>query len=869
MERQSLKLLFLPMNRAKEESTVLQSNTVRISSTRKLSCSSLSSTTTPTKQQNQNQRFVGGGSAASGIRTLFTNHGVSSPHPLSSPLSPRKNIFRSSKMSVTEPADSGSGRQAQQTLQFQLIDNDEHGDDDVDGANSSSLSPERRHQIPDSAPFRVQVTNISSQHVEEEIIYYFGGDKLIKTIHFRKEGEKAEIEYFSKEGLLHAQTRDEKEFKGRILKVFVRQNRESVGRVTSRVSGDYTRQYESADSHFSGSGRNYSRQNNRNHYNSQSSLNSDRHSQSGRFEKGNRNNHYGTMPAGGYHDRRGGGNRNGGYNNDSSRYNNNDNNRSFRAPRNPNYERQHSGPNYNRYNDNENNHGGGPLQRSGSYQHNSTSNDCRYSTAQYQSQPPASISARSRTESHNTYNDNGFSRTSSRMSVATTTNQEDHPTTVKKPTTNPFGDAKPVDTQARLLELEKRHAEKSKSTTTTTSNSDENSGGDHENTAPPPAAAAPISDSQMTRSSTSSHKSYHGAYQGHHHKPYSGGTKTAGAAPAPQQTTHHQTTYEQGAPPGSVVIKKRESIDVEKMKDADEVPPVDPIQYPTADNKKMSTASESAQSEMNKSTSSELPPPHPSSSGTSSRGGGGRGKHRATMSTYTARGHHHHHHQLQKSVTMGQIEKTSTTSSGAAEASGDTGDVVTKTSHHQKRRYQDRKEANRRSSISGESESAKTEKSTMSTSAPSHRGALRGGRGGAARGVARGGKARLDYNGSHSYNRKEEDVTTTTTEQKKPEEIQNQQKTSAAAVVKVTSSSATKTTPVEGGQTVRVRDCWGNWKVLARGAKPSVVKDTPTIYTITNSRGVKALTCSLECYQQNQQQVSFLIYGRIIAVVLW
>lgn len=756
-------------------------------------------------------------------------------------------------MSVTEPADSGSVRQAQQTLQVcdqtiqpftegvswaqlmeeeELLDNQiNHGDDDVDGsgANSSSLSPERRRQIPDSAPFRVQVTNISSQHVEEEIIYYFGGDKHIKTIAFRKEGEKAEIEFFTQEGLLNALTRQEKEFKGRVLKVFVCQNRDSVGRVTSRVSGDYSRQYESADSHFSGTGRNYNRSNRNSHYNSQSSLNSDRHSQSGgRFDKGNRNNHYGTMPAGGYHDRRGG-NRNGGYSNDS-RYNNNgnDNNRSFRAPRNPNYERQHSGPNqsYNRY-DNENGHHGGPLQRSGSYQHNSSSNDCRYSTQQYQysQNQPASISARSRTESHNTH-DNGFSRTSSRMSVSTTNQDGDHQ--VKKPTTNPFGDAKPVDTQARLLELEKRQAEKTKTsstTTTTTSNSDE-AGGDHENTAP--VAPASIADTQMTRSSTSSHKSYHGAYQGHHQKPYGGGGR-GGHHNAPSQ--HHQQpqtqTYEQGAPPGSVVIKKRESVDVEKMKDNDEVPPVDPIQYPTADNKKMSTASESAQSDMNKSTSSELPPPHPSSSGMSTRGG--RGKHRATMSTYTARGgghhggahhhHHHHHHQLQKSATMGQIEKTSTSGAVAA-AVGESGDTTLDdskisqtsgpTTHHQKRRYQQDRTANRRSSISGESESAKTEKSTTSTTS---RGALRGGRGVGRGMAARGGKARLDYNGSNSYNRtasEKEDVTTTTTSTVPKEELQ--QKTSAttvAAAVKAAPappppvSTATKTTTSIEGQTLQ------------------------------------------------------------------
>ncbi|CAL2035681.1 unnamed protein product [Caenorhabditis brenneri] len=628
----------------------------------------------------------------------------------------------SSKMSVTEPADSGSGQKAQQILQVceenvsswaQMMeeeefpqDLDEDGTDEVDGGvtGDSSLSPERRRNIPEHPPFRAQITNISSTHVEEELIFYFGGDN-IKHVDFRKEDGNAEFEFHNKDGLLHALTRHDKEFKERVLKVFVRQNRESLGRVTSRQRREF--------------------QKNRNHYNSQSSLNSDRGG--GRYDRGNRNNYqgYGTMPAGGFYDRRGEfeGNRSGhgGYSNDS-RFNNN--NGSFRAPRfqNPGYDRQNSGPQYNHQYREHDEHPG-PLQRSGSYQHHRSSNDCRFSQG-YHQQPAGSISARSRTESHSTnqqHFDNGFSRASSRLSVATASEE---PAAVKKVSSNPFGDAKPVDTQAKLLELEKRRAEKSSQQSH--KSTEDQAVGDHENTAP--------DTTQSTRSSTSGHKQpQHGGY---HNQQRGGNHHHRGGPHHHQQQQQH--SYEQGAPPGSVVIKKRESIDHQHEKKDEEVPPVDPIQYPTSDVKKMSTASDSAQSDMNKSTSSDLPP-HPSHSTSSSHHRGNRG--RPAQKTYTARGggHHHHHNQLQKSATMGQIEKGSLVNKN--DSLGAAGDVSSnlddsKASQssqnsgaggHKQRRYQDR--SYRRSSISGGSDSGATNTSTTTRGEKSQRGG-RGGRGG-------------------------------------------------------------------------------------------------------------------------------------------
>ncbi|CAO4368663.1 unnamed protein product [Caenorhabditis nigoni] len=755
----------------------------------------------------------------------------------SSPIKILRRLSNSSslKMSVTEPADSGDSSATktsatatgtQQTLQVnnetttttttviqqaQPIDepvswaklmeeeefnnSDIENDDDqdeVDGGGTTSSSPDRRRPLPDSAPFRVQIANISSQHVEEELIYYFGGDQ-IKSIDIRKEDGNAEIEFETKNGLIHALTRHEQKFKGRVLKVYVRQNRESVARVTSRYSGDY-RQYESADSHFN-SGRR-GNMSNRNHYNSQSSLNSDRHSQSGRYEKGSRNhNHYGTMPAGGYHDRRGGNrNNNSNYNNANNDYNN----RSFRAPRQP-YDRQHSGGYDLHHHQN-----GGPLQRSGSYQHNSSSNDCRLSSQNYQYQhQPGSIAARSsRTESTN-YNDNGFSRTSSRMSLSQ--NPED--VAPKKPAANPFGDAKPVDTQAKLLELEKRRAEKQKEV------KDEQLAGDHE------SAGTTVSHESVRSGGGSSFK----------HQNPRGGQHYQG--PRHHQGSHHhqnqeeQHSYDQGAPPGSVVIKKRESIDHQHqqhhqnqnqslLKD-DETPPVDPIQYPTEDVKKMSTASESAQSEMNKSTSSEAPAAATSSASSSHHQNphprGARG--RPSIKPYTARGGHHHghhHHQLQKSATMGQIEKTTTTSSKDSGAAGDAtvvaasgGGSAQNQSGHQKRKYADRG-GYRRSSISGGSESGKTEKSTSSvTTTTAPRGNYQQRRGGRGGGASRGG------GGAYSSRKSQDggEKNSTIIEEKKENQNQKDDKTPSTTTVKPSESAeASKPTTTSSGDATTTQD---------------------------------------------------------------
>lgn len=311
--------------------------------------------------------------------------------------------------------------------QFNKITDDDDGEtEEADGGETTeNSSPERRgrRNIPTEPPFRVQITNISSQHVEEELIYYFGGESHIKRVDIRKEDGNAEFEYFTRDGLLLALKKQDVEFKGRVLKVFVRQNRESVARVTSRHSQqEYGRPYESNDSHFSGksSSQNYRRS----HYNSQNSLNSDKH---GRYDKGNRSNHYGTMPAGGFHDRRGGGSYRG---SNDCRFNNNG---SFRAPRNPNYDRQNSSGRDDYHHGN-----GGPLQRSGSYQHNHNHSNTKDYGRQYSNHNhysnyhggggPGSISARSRTESHSTTNNyDAFSRTSSRMSLAATGTVEETP----------------------------------------------------------------------------------------------------------------------------------------------------------------------------------------------------------------------------------------------------------------------------------------------------------------------------------------------------------------------------------------------------------------------------------------------------------
>lgn len=663
---------------------------------------------------------------------------------LSAAGSPYKKFkFRSSKMSVTEPADSGSGNKSQQILQVcdqtiqpltegtvswaQLMEEEEFNNisdsndgDECDGAGGdTSRSPDRR-RIPDYPPFRVQIANISSTHVEEELIFYFGGDN-IKSVEFRKEDGNAEFEFFSKDGLLHALTRQNQEFKGRVLKVYVRQNRESVARVASRYSGD--RQYESTDSHFSQRRNNDSHRSSRSHYNSQNSLNSDRGT-GGRYNNRNNynSNHSGTMPAGGFHDRRGG-NRNGGYSNDARGYNNYNNttsqdNRSFRAPKNPGYDRQNSGPQSYYHNNRGYEEHAGPIQRSGSYQHNRSSNDCRYNN--YNNHPG---SVWSRTDSHSTNNhyDNGLSRTSSRMSVA---NTSEEPMT-KKPSANPFGDAKPVDTQARLAEMERRRAEKQSQQS---QKSEDQAVGDHENTAPEVSA-------QSTRSSTSSHKPHPQQHQGNYgHKGGQGHHGGPRGHHAQQSGSH---SFDQGAPPGSVVIKKRESIDQEKHQKDDEVPPVDPIQYPTADVKKMSTASESAQSDMNKSTSSDLPPHTHSSHSNTSHHRGNRG--RPAMKTYMARGGGHH--QLQKSATMGQIEKGSVQPAAAA------GDVSTSSvnlddsknsqtsqTSQQKRRYNDR--SYRRSSISGGSDSGGAPRGEKSQRGTHQRG----------RGTGRGGGGALRNN---------------------------------------------------------------------------------------------------------------------------
>ncbi|CAI2349312.1 unnamed protein product [Caenorhabditis sp. 36 PRJEB53466] len=590
---------------------------------------------------------------------------------------PTKAYKSCNKMSVTEPADSGSARATQQILQVcnemeagkswaQLMeeevqfeqlesggDSEAEGTDEVDGGDSAS--PERPRRIPDAAPFRAQITNISSTHCEEELIYYFGGEKLLSRTDFHKEKGKAEFEFHSRDGLLFALTKNDVEFKGRLLKVFALQNRESVARVSARRS-DYASQ---------DSGR-YASRGNHHHYASQNSLNSDK--PYARYEKGNRNySNYGTLPAGGYHGDRRGGHRGGYHGSGQYRNSHQESNGSFRHNQRGGYDRQFSQPynNNNRYEQAEN---GGPLQRSGSYQHPPRNSTDSYRYNQ-QSQPAGAVSARSRTESYSTTGGglDVYSRTSSRISIA----DDQKP---RKPAANPFGDAKPVDTQTKLLELEKRQAEKERSEKETLkTEASETGGGDTtaESTVPPISTTDPSETdvtqqsvvSSASRSSTNCYNqqryqqyyqpkgNYRGGYQQHNN--YHKYGQKDGYYEAVGPVGSSSSSYEQGAPPGSVVIKKRESLDLQQQKD-EEVPPVDPVHYPLEENKKHSTASDSVHL-------ADLPP-HPQ--GGYQPRAGPRG--RPNMRPYT-RGHHQPNQHLQKSATMGQIEKVSRGGDGDGE----------------------------------------------------------------------------------------------------------------------------------------------------------------------------------------------------------
>ncbi|CAI5445117.1 unnamed protein product [Caenorhabditis angaria] len=556
-------------------------------------------------------------------------------------------------MSVTQPADSGGPSDQQQTLQVdqkladmnhqigswaQLMEeeneeeqfievsaDEDEGTDEIDGAGngeSSSRSPEKRKFVPDDPPFRVQVTNISINHNKEEIFYFFGGDSNIKTFSFRPEKARAEFEFHSKIGLLEALERNDTEFQASILKVFPLRNH-MAGKISARQSSDYG----SHDSHnrynnqnqYGGGNRRYQNDNYRgSHYNSQSSLNSeklprnyDKNYRDNRYQQ----NHYGTLPAGGIHnDRKNYNNYRGGHQNN---YHNDRNN--FKAPRHPNYDRQNSGPVPHQYRDNRYENQGGPIQRSGSYQHsnnNSRNND-------YQQRQPQSINARSRTESHST-NFDQFSRTSSRMSI----DEAGVPKPIqRKVSANPFGDAKPVDTQTKLLEIEKRQAEKERAEKEAAKQSNLNLNENDEQ--------------QHQEQNTSSHNHTNSSNSRSSKKL----KKTSSNSNQSQNDGERRPSFDQGALPGTVTIKKRETTDTDKQRDDEcSTPPVDPYQYPPTN--------------QDTSNDSTPPPPPPTTIIPQQQKTGGKPI-RPNNKPYVPKGGI-----LQKSATVGQIDQNQSQNDG-------------------------------------------------------------------------------------------------------------------------------------------------------------------------------------------------------------
>lgn len=172
------------------------------------------------------------------------------------------------------------------------------------------------------------------------------------------------------------------------------------------------------------------------------------------------------------------------------------------------------------------------------------------------------------------------------MSVA-----EEPKPVARKPSANPFGDAKPVDTQTKLLELEKRQAEREKEAASQKTEESEKAVGDH--CEEPEAQTPPQVEEQVAADPRGGFQHYQHQHQQQQPPRYNqfynqrGGhynNNRGGYQQYQQHQKHHyyeqtHANYEQGAPPGSVMIKKRESVDVEKPKE-EEVPPTDPVHYP-------------------------------------------------------------------------------------------------------------------------------------------------------------------------------------------------------------------------------------------------------------------------------------------------
>ncbi|CAI4229176.1 unnamed protein product [Auanema sp. JU1783] len=360
-------------------------------------------------------------------------------------------------MSVSEPADSGGiVTSLSQDLQG-FEDMSTVGawakmmEEDVSCSQMNSTideeeEPERSvetegKKLPDRPPFSVQVTNVASSCDEMDVYFEFGGEKRIKCINVNPAAGKADIEFFDREGLLHAIQKNGTELCNKKLKVYVidhsrerrpaqidrsdrtssaRDSRDSYGGRSSRDQRDYREQFHRGS-----------------HHGSQNSIYSD-----DPRSYNNQRNNYATLP------RHSTGGRGGRHHDD--RYG-----QSFRG-----------GPNYNARGGYQNRGGGG----GGGYRHSmdrprQSTNEYKRSDSGYEYEKPAPIN-RSRTESTTSEQAERrrlelTSRNSSRLSINTF--EDERPQPVKKPSSRDiFGDAKPVDTADKIREIEEKQEREKK-----------------------------------------------------------------------------------------------------------------------------------------------------------------------------------------------------------------------------------------------------------------------------------------------------------------------------------------------------------------------------------------------------------------------
>ncbi|KAK5971847.1 Bindin [Trichostrongylus colubriformis] len=324
--------------------------------------------------------------------------------------------------------------------------NEKNDESEIREQNKGDVDDGTR-KAPDQQNFAVQVTNLPPC-TDEELFYYFGGDKVVRDVKFLKD-YAAQIDLHTAEGLKSAKELNGQQFRGRTLRVYeIREDRirerpsqqDLLNRQYSNpppYSRDNSR-YNSQSSLYSNDARSYERSN-RSYNNSNDYRGNAQYRgapMGGTFPRGGKfyNNHddYNNMgryiPSGGqpyrgngpyYHNAPYGG---GGY-----------------APRSRGMQNRGSGYSGGRGNY----YGSQELQRSDSYHHD-------------EREKPGPIS-RSRTESTAFDTERRrveLSRTSSRLS--TSTEDMEAPRVAPKKLTNKdiFGEAKPVDTSERLREIE-------------------------------------------------------------------------------------------------------------------------------------------------------------------------------------------------------------------------------------------------------------------------------------------------------------------------------------------------------------------------------------------------------------------------------